>query len=105
MRTTPTRAPEPDLICLAIAGGWLALEAAAALLIALAALLLTLAGWRPAAPAVRLAPAPLPVVLTPAPTAPLERLTVRELRARARAAGLPQLARRGRRSELLEALA
>ncbi|MFM8544083.1 MAG: SAP domain-containing protein [Vulcanococcus sp.] len=36
--------------------------------------------------------------------APLERLRVVELRALARAAGLPQLRRSGRRADLLEAL-
>jgi hypothetical protein len=106
-----TRATGDDLVLLAITAGWLTLEAAATLLIALVALLLTLAGWRPSqAPLSRpAAPAALPVVITPAlpPAAasPLETLNVRELRQRARAAGLAQLARSGRRSQLLEALA
>ena len=108
MNPTPTAAPaDPVLLLLAL--GWLTIEAAAVLIAFAVALLLTLAGWRPAAaPAAR--PAPLPVVLTPAAlppalAAPLEGLTVRELRARARAAGLPQLARSGRRADLIEALA
>jgi hypothetical protein len=69
------------------------------LLVAAAALILTLVGWRPAP-----APAPPPALLLPVP--PLERLRLVELRRLARAAGLPrQLARSGRRVELLQALA
>jgi hypothetical protein len=47
MKPNPTAAPA-DPVLLALVGGWLAAEALAALLIAAAALLLTLAGWRPA---------------------------------------------------------
>ena len=102
-------------------GAWLALEAAAVLLTALVALLLTLARWRPAAP---LAPKPKrPRVATPRPVSPspapwplalqaaaalagLEPLTVTQLHRLARAAGLPrQLSRTGRRAALLQALA
>jgi hypothetical protein len=44
----PTPAAPADPVLLFIAAGWLAAEALAALLIALAALVLTIAGWRPA---------------------------------------------------------
>ena len=112
--TDPTRATDgDDLILLALVAGWATLQALATLTVALVALLLTLAGWRPAAaPAAR--PAPLPVVLTPAPAPlalppaaapPLASLRVIELRQLARAAGLATLARSGRRADLLEALA
>jgi hypothetical protein len=60
----------------------------------------------PAADAGRLAsccPSGPPCIGALAPTAPFERLTVRELHARA--AVPPQLARSGRRAELLQALA
>ena len=72
-----------------VAVAWLAAEALITLLVAAAALILTLAGWRP----------------SPAPVPPLELLQVVELRCLARAAGLPRLARFGRRVELLQALA
>jgi hypothetical protein len=99
-------------------GALLALEAAAVLLAALVALLLTLAHWRPAAaaPAVNHEPPtapPLPAA-APWPLAEqaeqarevLESLTVAQLRSRARSAGLPRaLSRTGRRAPLLEALA
>lgn len=100
-------------------GAWLALEAAAVLLTALVALLLTLARWRPTstaaasgtdgtAPAL---PAPVTAGTATAPTAPpaaatIEGLTVAQLRRLARSAGLPRaLSRNGRRGQLLEALA
>jgi len=105
----PTPAAPADPVLLLIAAGWLAAEALAVLLIAAAALALTLAGWRPdpapvSAPAPAAPPSPRRALLPPAP-APLERLRVVELRALARAAGLPQLGRSGRRADLLEALA
>ncbi len=81
-----------------------------AVLVPLVALLLTVAGWRPAA----LAPATAATVAAPEPPlAPVAEpiaealvpLTVAELRRRARAAELPRaLSRSGRRSDLLEAL-
>lgn len=93
---TPTAPVDPVLV--SIAAAWLAAEALLALTVAAVALVLTLAGWRPAAtPA---SPAPL----LPAPLPP-EQLRVVELRRLARAAGHPRLARSGRRAELLEALA
>lgn len=108
MKPTPTAAPA-DPVLLLIALCWLAAEALGALLIAAAALLLTLAGWRPTPPPALPAAAPSPALLPPAPLAPspapLEGLRVVELRSLARRRGLPQLARSGRRSELLEALA
>jgi hypothetical protein len=117
--TTPAPAVEPvDLLLLAVIA---TAEALAVLLAAVVALVLLLAGWRPAAPP---AAAPLPPAPAPAATAPLQLpaspdrvsvtttpgdalagLRVVELRALARAAGLPQLARSGRRAELLQALA
>ena len=79
------------------------------LFVAVVALLLLLAGYRPAVAA----PAPAaPIAATVAAPAvarerdqrPIEALTVRELRQRAREAGHKALARNGRRAELLAAL-
>lgn len=108
----------------AMALGWALWTVARLLLVPALALLLTLAGWRPAprsaapqpqpvapaaaeplppAPAVLLACAPEPVAIA-AP--PLEGLTVAQLRKLARAAGLPRsLSHAGRRAQLLAALA
>ena len=82
------------------------------------ALLLTLAGWRPTPPRPALValqqapqpeegslPPPAPTAVTGAPRPQLEALPVRELRKLARAAGRSDLARSGRRQQLLEALA
>ncbi|MFN7228568.1 MAG: hypothetical protein ACK5UG_05900 [Synechococcaceae cyanobacterium] len=113
MKPTPTAA-SVDPVLLILLAVWLAAEALGALLIAGVALLLTLAGWRPArrseaerCPVIHQAP-PHPN-LTPAPVpsrpASLEMLRVVELRRLARRRGLPQLARSGRRAELLAALA
>jgi hypothetical protein len=83
-------------------------------LLALLALLLTLARWRPAAVNPKTPSAPQPPAAAPWPLAQLaeqaqaslEPLTVAQLRAQTRAAGLPRaLARSGRRAQLLEALA
>ncbi|MFU8886142.1 MAG: hypothetical protein ACNA8O_11885 [Cyanobacteriota bacterium] len=86
---------------LALEAAWLLARAMLALLVAL---LLTLARWRPAPPL----PAPLehPLALVAAGIAEaLAGVPVRELRRRARVAGLPrQLSRSGRRADLLEAL-
>jgi len=83
------------------------------------ALLLTLAGWRPSrAPAPTPAPAlpPAPALETqqiqaePIPIAPktarffISAMTVRQLRQVAREEGFTQLARSGRKQQLLEAL-
>ena len=100
----PTTAAPADPVLLLLAAGWLAAGALCALLIAAAALLLTLSGWRPAPTRPRPAAAPSPAPLLSSP-APLEGLRVVELRHLARRCGLPQLARSGRRAELLEALA
>lgn len=115
-----TRAAGDDLILVAIAGAWIALEAAATVLVMTLALLLVLAGWRPsqtpqseAAVGQTLPPRAIPVVITPMPEPvalppaadTLSTMTVMQLRQRARAAGLAQLARSGRRAQLLEALA
>jgi hypothetical protein len=117
--TTPAPAVEPvDLLLLAVIA---TAEALAVLIAAAAALLLTLAGWRPAGPpaAATLPPAPLPapaaplqhpasperVNITTTPGDALAGLRVVELRRLARAAGHRQLARSGRRAELLQALA
>lgn len=115
---------EPDALELAalavMATGWALWTLARLLLVPAVALLLTLAGWRPApraaAPQPVAPPAPLPqrpaVVLAcaAAPVAiaapPLEGLTVAQLRKLARAAGLPRaLSHSGRRADLLAALA
>lgn len=123
MHPTTTQACGPvDLLLLAALA---TAEALAVLIAAAVALLLLLAGWRPAGPP---AAAPSPAApLPPAPAAPptaapqlpaspervtaaplpgdaLAGLRVVELRALARAAGLPQLGRSGRRAELLAAL-
>lgn len=85
------------------------------LFVAVVALLLLLAGYRPAVAAPAPAPAPIAAAIAaPAPAAPavaresdqrpIEALTVRELRQRAREAGHKALARNGRRAELLAAL-
>lgn len=110
--------PHPvELLMLAgLALGWAAWQIARLLLVPVLALLLMLAGWRPAAAAPQAprleeepaAVAPLVLACSAEPTAiaapPLAALRVTELRALARAAGLPQLGRRGRRADLLAAL-
>jgi hypothetical protein len=108
--TTPAPAVEPvDLLLLAVIA---TAEALAVLLAAVVALVLLLAGWQPAAPPAPAATAPLQrpasperVNITPTPGDALAGLRVVELRALARAAGHRQLARSGRRAELLHALA
>ena len=110
---TRTDAHPVELLLL---GAWLALEAAAVLVVALVALLQAVARPTAAAipttgeatspelgsPAVEQACAAEPLAI-PAP--PLEQLTVAQLRRLARQAGLPRsLSRSGRRAELLEAL-
>ncbi len=106
---------EPHPVELLVLVGIAVAEAVAALVVALVALVLTLADRRPAASE------PAPVPAEPAPAAPpaehplalvaeplvaeLESHTVVELRAMARAAGLPRrLSRSGRRADLLQAL-
>ncbi|NDC35581.1 MAG: hypothetical protein EBZ51_09445 [Synechococcaceae bacterium WB9_2_112] len=77
------------------------------LLAPLVALVLTLAGWRPAAaPAVAAVAAVAPRLLPPADAAlGLDAMPVRQLRQLARAAGHRGLARNGRRADLLAVLA
>ena len=108
---------------------WALWTVARLVLVPVLALVLTLAGWRPAVPtapepieAPQPAAAPVTAIsLVPALTAPaapplaqlaeqaaatLQPLTVAQLRTQARAAGLPRsLTRTGRRAHLLEALA
>jgi hypothetical protein len=97
---------------------WLALEAAATVLVALVALLLAIAPQGPSHPAAEVLAAPadppipadrcLPPVVHPLHALAqdtLEGLTVSELRRRARQLGLKALARTGRRTDLLQALA
>ena len=109
-------------LLLALVAAAAAVEAVALLLrfllVHAVALLLTLAGWRPApprparvplqlataSPVTRILP-PAPAPAPDAPTAQLGALTVVELRKLARAAGHRGLARSGRRQQLLEALA
>ena len=100
--THPTpRAADPLAVLLLAA--WLAAEALLPLVAAAVALLLAVAGWRPAAPRPT---TPLVGVEPPEPAVPsLARLPVVELRRLARAAGHRQLARSGRRVDLLAALA
>jgi len=104
------------MIIAALALGWSLVTITRFLLLPLVAVLLTLVGWRPA-------PSPLVAVATEAPScrlaapvappappmearrAPLATLTVRELRTLARKEGLTRLAQRGRRADLLAALA
>ena len=117
-----TPAAPADPVLLLILSAWLVIEAVSTLVIATAALLLTATGWRPgpdrpaaappvappppvAMPAPVLALPPSPEPPAPAPVAPLEALPVAQLRRLARAAGLPQLGRSGRRADLLQALA
>ena len=71
---------------------------ARAILVPAVALLLTVAGWQPSQTS-----QPQPAA-TPMAAAPPERLTVVQLRTMARQAGLPSLARSGRRADLLTAL-
>lgn len=97
MQPTPTH-PEPALLVLL--GLLLAGEALLQLLAAAVALVLTLAGWCPPTRSAYQRPS------TPPPAPDLTGCSVRELRRLARAAGLPsQLRCRGRRAELLAALA
>lgn len=132
MRTTITSpAAGPAVHALALAA--IALEGAAlcvrALLVPAVALVLTVAGYRPApaaaapvaalppasvaaAPVAALPPAALLIDASPLTAAeiqgiarPLERLTVRELRQIARGQGHKALARSGRRADLLAVLA
>lgn len=70
-----------------------------AVLVPVIALALTVAGWQPRSTS---QPQPLPM---PAASLPLDGLTVVQLRAMARQAGFRALARSGRRSDLLAALA
>jgi hypothetical protein len=76
---------------------------ARAVLVPCVALVLTVAGYRPAAATPAAQPAPAPVAGDWAGR-PLDCLTVRELRLQARAAGHRALARSGRRADLLAAL-
>ena len=96
--------PVDALLLVALAVLWAVAVLARAVVVPLVALLLTLAQWRPAAPP----PAPLehPLAMVAAGLAEgLAGVPVRELRRRARAAGLPrQLSRSGRRADLLVAL-
>lgn len=102
---------------LLLLAGLAALEAAATLLIALVALVLTIAGWKPASaaperptaapqPAAPIQPAAHPISeLASQAAAALEPLTVTQLRRLARSAGLPRaISRNGRRSALLDEL-
>lgn len=104
---------------LALAVAFATLQALRPLLVALVALLLTLAGYRPSQRPASAAKAhgsrrgaSVPTQRPPAPSerlqaapAALEVLTVRQLRQLAREAGLRALARTGRRVDLLQALA
>ena len=89
---------------LALEAAWLLARAA---LVPVVAVLLTVAGWRPAtAPPAPPPPLEHPLAVVAAGLAEgLAAVPVRELRQLARAAGLPrQLSRSGRRADLLAAL-
>lgn len=106
MHPTPSTSPAAEPVELLLLAGLAVAEALLPLIAAALALLLALIGWRPRLreprPLDRVMPAPTPA----APPAPaLTGLRVVELRRLARAAGLPQLAHRGRKAELLAALA
>ena len=82
-----------------------ALQALRPLLVAAIAIALAVAGYRPS-PAPVAAPVPTtPAAIDKPAPAPLAALPVRELRLLARTAGHRQLARSGRKAELLLALA
>jgi hypothetical protein len=89
---------EPHPIELLLAAAWVALEAAAVLLVALVAMLLTLAGWRPSQ---RQAPPPPPPLIHPLAlvAADLEALPVTRLRPMA-----GTRSKRARKAELVAAL-
>lgn len=111
MTPTTTR---PALGALLLLCGWLAAEALLQLLAAAIALLLTAAGWRPRQKLGNPKPSmgPAPVIPQSGDLGPrdqgmpaaLKACTVVELRCLARAAGHRQLARSGRRADLLLAL-
>ena len=75
---------------------------ARAVLVPIVALALTVAGWQPAQTT---QPQPAAAPMAAAQPAPAPRLTVVQLRQMARAAGHRDLARSGRRADLLAALA
>jgi L-aminopeptidase/D-esterase-like protein len=101
---------------LALTAALVVAEALTVLVVALVALVLTVARWRPAAPVTAatelppVTPAPAPLqhpltVVADALVATLEPLTVAQLRRLARSAGLPRaITRTGRRTDLLQAL-
>jgi hypothetical protein len=89
------------LIGLCLAMVWALITIIRGLLVPLLALVLTLAGLRPRPPL----PAPAIPVVAPAMPSALGDLKVAELRRLARAQGLKALARRGRKADLLVALA
>ena len=109
----------PHPIAAAAVGTVALVRLARAVVVPVVALVLTVAGYRPA-PAAQAAPAPMaalaadPAGILPAgfeavardwAGRPLDCLTVAELRLQARAAGHRALARSGRRADLLAALA
>ena len=90
-------------LCLVVC--WSVVTIARGLLVPPLALLLTVAGWRPS-PALVIAPEALVGAPAAVPFAPaLHSLKVVELRELARAKGLKALARSGRKTDLLTALA
>ena len=109
MKTTTTPDTIDHALAIALAAGRVITRDLLIPLLALAVTLATLHRERslPALPATTTAPAArlaLPPATT-APVQPLETLTVVQLRQLARAAGHKQLARSGRKAQLLEVLA
>ena len=104
VRRRTTRTVKPHPIELALVAGLALLLALRTLLVALLALVLAMAGWRPGATAPE--PGPAVQTLTPRPSTPT---TVVALRAEARARGIRTAGGRriaqARRADLLAALA
>jgi hypothetical protein len=72
-------------------------------LVPVAALILTVAGWQPRSTS-QPQPASMPAASLPVNSPPANSLTVAELRIMARSAGYRTLARSGRRADLLQVL-
>ena len=96
---------QPHTIELAAAAGLVLSQALRVLAVALVVLVLTLANYRPSTAQATAPAIDRPAAIDKPAPAPLAALPVRELRHLARAAGHRQLARSGRKAELLLVLA